>query len=85
MNTIFKFRQDTYNLRNFHAFKSQNPRTNKFGPDSIAYRASQLWNNVLEATKFNLTFNLQRFNKKGPLISCSCHCFKTYIDHVSYI
>ena len=43
MNTIFKLRQNTYNLRNFHAFESQNPRTKKFGLDGIAYRASQLW------------------------------------------
>ena len=42
MNTIFKLRQNTYNLKNFHAFESQNPRTKKFGLDSIAYRASQL-------------------------------------------
>ena len=26
----------TYNLRNFHIFESQNPRTKKFGLDSIA-------------------------------------------------
>ena len=48
MNTIFKLRQNTYNLKNFHAFESQNPRTKKFGLDSIAYRASQLWKNVPE-------------------------------------
>ena len=42
MNTIFKLGQNTYNLKNFHAFKSQNPRIKKFGVDSIAYRASQL-------------------------------------------
>ena len=42
MNTIFKLRQNTYNLRNFHAFESENPRTKKFGLDSIVYRANQL-------------------------------------------
>ena len=48
MNTVFKLRQNTCNLRNFHVFESQNPRTKKFGVDSIAYRASQLWKNVPE-------------------------------------
>ena len=42
MNTNFKLIQNTYNLRNYHAFASQIPRINKFGLDSIAYRASQL-------------------------------------------
>ena len=40
MSDIFKLRENTYNLRNFHIFESQNPRTKKFGLDSIAYRAS---------------------------------------------
>ena len=48
INTIFKLRENTYNLRNFHAFECQNPRIKKFGLDSIAYRASQLWKIVPE-------------------------------------
>ena len=35
--------------------------------------------------KFSLTCYLQGINKKVPLISCLCHCCKTYIHHVSYI
>ena len=31
MHTIFKLKQNTYNLRNFHALGSQIPRTKKFG------------------------------------------------------
>ena len=48
MKTIFKLRQNTYNLRNFHAFESQNPRTKKFALDSIAFGATQIWKNVPE-------------------------------------
>ena len=48
MNSTFKPRQNTCNLRSFYAFEYQNPRTKKFGPDSIAYRASQLWKNNFE-------------------------------------
>ena len=40
MSDIFKLRENTCNLRNFHIFESKNPRTKKFGLDSIAYRAS---------------------------------------------
>ena len=64
MNTIFKLRQ-TYNLKNFHTFESQNPRTKKFGLDNIAYRASQLWKISRRNKLFSLTFNLQRINKKS--------------------
>ena len=72
MNTIFKFRQNTCNLRNFHAFKSQNPRTKKFGLDSIAYRASQLWKNVPEELRNSASLLIFKESiKKVSLISCS--------------
>ena len=86
MNTIFKLRQNTYNLRNFYAFESQNPRTKKFVLDSIAYRASQLWKNVPEEIRNSRSLLIFKGSiKKIPFISCSCHCCKTYIYHVGYI
>ena len=51
MSDIFKLRENTYNLINFHILESQNPRTKKFGLDSIACRASQLWKNVTEEVR----------------------------------
>ena len=48
MSDIFKLRENTYNIRNNYIIESQNSRTTKFGLDSIAYRASQLWKNVPE-------------------------------------
>ena len=86
MNTIFKLRQNNYNLRNFHAFESQNPRTKKFGLGSIAHRASQLWKNVPEEIRNSPSLLIFRGSiKKVPFISCSYHCCKTYIHHVGYI
>ena len=46
MSDILNLRENTYNLRNVHIFESQNPRTKKFGLDSITYIASQLWKNL---------------------------------------
>ena len=46
MNDIFKLRENTYNLRNFHIFQTENPRSLKYGLDAIPYRASQLWQQV---------------------------------------
>ena len=69
MNDIFKLRENTYNLRNFHIFESQNPRTKKFGLDSIAYRASQLWKNVPEL--IGKSFSLPVFKVKIKKIPTS--------------
>ena len=75
MSDIFKLRENTYNLRNFHIFESQNPRTKKFGLDSIAYRASQLWKNVPEEIRNSTSLPMfKKKIKKVPLISCSCNC-----------
>ena len=72
MSDIFKLRENTYNLRNFHIFESQNPRTKKFGLDSIAYRASQLWKNVPEEIRNSNSLPMfKKKIKKFPLISCS--------------
>ena len=67
MNTIFKLGQNTYNLRNFHAFESQNPKTKMFSLDSITYRASQVWKNVPEEIRDSASLLIfTKNNKKGP-------------------
>ena len=85
-NTIFKLRQNTYNLRDFHAFESQNPRTKNCGLDSILCRTSQLWKNVPEEIRNSASLLIFKESiKKVPLISCSCHCCKAYMHRVGYI
>ena len=86
MSDIFKLRENTYNLRNFHIFESQNLRTKKFGLDSIAYRANQLWKNVPEEIRNSTSLPVFKEKiKKVPLISCSCNCCRKYIHHVGFI
>ena len=86
MSDIFKLRENTYNLRNFHIFESQNPRTKTFGLDSVAYRASQLWNIVPEEIRNSTSLTMfKKKIKKVPLILCSCNCCKKYIHHVRFI
>ena len=51
MSDIFKLRENTYNLRNFHIFESQNLKAKQFGLDIIAYRASELWKNLPEGIR----------------------------------
>ena len=43
MSDIFKLRENSYNLKNFHIFKSQNSRIKEFGLDSIAYRVKRFF------------------------------------------
>ena len=67
MTDVSKLRENTYNLRNVHIFESQNPRTKRFGLDSIAYRASQLWKNVPEEIRNSTSLPVSEKNKEGSL------------------
>lgn len=81
MNTIFKLKQNTYNLRSFHAFESQNLSSKHFRLDRIAYRATRLWkNDRIERNSASLLLFKESI-KKLPLFSCC----KTYIHQVGYI
>ena len=63
-----------------------NLRTKKFGLDSIAYRASQLWKNVPEEIRNSTSLPMfKRKIKKVPLISCPCNCSRKYIHLVGFI
>ena len=86
MNNILKLRENTYNLKNFHIFESQKPRTKKSGLNSIAYRASQLWKNVPKKIRNSNSFPVFKEKiKKVSLISGSCNCYRKYIHHVVFI
>ena len=86
MSGIFKLRENTNNLRNFHIFESQNSRTKKFGSGSIAYRASQLWKNVPGEIRNSTSLPMfKKKIKKVPLISCSCNCCRKCIHHMGFI
>ena len=67
MNTIFKLRQYTYNLRNFHAFESQDPRTKNFDLKCIAYKVSQPWKDV---------------PREVPLISCLYLVYLNLVEYI---
>ena len=83
INTIFKIRQNVYNLRNLHIFESQKPKTKKTGLDSIASKARHLWKNVPEEVRNSIYFPVFKESmKKTTLISCLCNCCKKYIDYL---
>ena len=50
MTDIFTFRRIPY-ICNVRLFRSENPRSMRFGMDATAFRASQLWQKVPIAMK----------------------------------
>ena len=84
MNDIFELRENTYNLRNFHIFHTENPSSLKPGFDAIPYRASQLWQRVPTDGAASLTLFKNRI-KNWKCEDCPCRSCKVFIQNVGYI
>ena len=82
INDIFKLRE----LRNFHIFQTDNPRSSKNRLDAILYCATQLWQQVLidirEAASLALFKNcIKTWKHEGS----PCKSSKIFIQNVGYI
>ena len=86
MNDIFKLRENTYNLRNFDVFQTENLRSLKYGLGAIPYHASQLSQQVptdIREAAF-LTLFKNRI-KTWKCEDCLCRSYKLFIQNVGYI
>ena len=81
MNNVLHLRQNSYNLRNFHAFPTDVLRNNCM-LNSVAYRANQ----ICETLSFELknSYSLELF-KKGlknwRCAGCPCQFCSRFIDY----
>ena len=86
VNDIFKLRGNTYNLRNFHFFQTENPRSLKYGLYAIPYRASQLWQQVpIDIREIASPSLFKNRIKTWKFEDCPCRSCKIFIQTVKYI
>ena len=85
MNDVFHLRQNTYNLRNFHAFATDVPRNNCM-LNSVVYRANQLWETLPFDLKNSCSLELfKKGLKNWRCTRCSCQICSRFIADVGYI
>ena len=46
MNSLFNFRANIHNIRNFQEIFTENRKTVKYGTETMTYRAPFLWANL---------------------------------------
>lgn len=86
MNDVFVLTKNTYNLRNFNIFKTENPRSTRFGLDAIAHRASELWQSIPNDIKESPSLALFKDKiKTWRCKNCPCNLFKTFIPGLGYV
>ena len=52
MNSLFKFRCNTKNIRNFQEIFTENKKNVKFGTETVMYRVPFLWENLHEGSNY---------------------------------
>ena len=85
MNDVFHLRQNTYDLRNFHAFATDVPRNNCM-LSSVDYSANQLWETLPFDLKDSCLLELFKKGLKNWLCTrCPCQICSRFIADIGYI
>ena len=96
MNNVFHLRQNTYNLRNVHAFATDVPRNNCM-LNAVVYRANQLWKTLPLVLKNSCSLELFKIRIKklavssgkwsgpGPFLKAQGNFFLSFLCALFYI
>ena len=85
MNEVFSTRGNIYNTRQFNVFETQIPTSNRYGLNSIPYKANQLWNLIPENLKSSPSLTLLKNKiKLWQCLNCPCNLCKSYIPNLGY-
>ena len=75
-----------YNLRNCRETLLPNPKTKKYGTDTVAYKASQLWSTL--PTRYKNLPSLDLFKceiKSWNCSDCPCNICRIFVDGVDFV
>ena len=85
MNEVFSTRANIYNTRHFNIFETHIPTSNRYGLNSIPYKAKQLWNLLPKNLKSSLSLTLFKNEKKlWQFLNCPCNLYKSYVLNLGY-
>ena len=83
---MFQVRKINNNLRHFQTIANTKKNSIKMGPETITYRAPQLWN--LVPTEIKDAPSLSTFKEKIKswyCDNCPCRLCRTYLDNVGFV
>ena len=85
MNQVFSTRANIYNTWQFNVFKTHIPTSNRYGLNSIPYKANQLWNLLPEKLKSSPSLTLFKNEiKLWQCFNCPCNICKSYVPNLGY-
>ena len=86
MNDTLAVSKHRYNTRPYNLFVTNRPKTDRFGRNSIPYRANQIWK--LLPPRIKNSANLDSFKlkiKQWRCVKCPCTLCKIYLPNIGYL
>ena len=86
MKEDFTKRLLKYNLQNCRVTHLPNPKTKKYGPDTVTYKATQIWSTL--PTKYKNLPLLDLFKseiKNCHCSDCPCNICRIFVDSIGFI
>ena len=86
LNNVFhKNISNIYDLGNHKELYSRNPKTGRYGTETVSYMAAKVWSKVPENIK--MSSSIESFKRKTPKWKPDCHCrlCTTYLHHLGFV
>ena len=81
MESMFKKRNTTYNLKNFQELETERQRTVYFGLETLSYRFRQLWSLLAEHMRqINFFDQFKRSVRKWICNTYPCGLYEVYLN-----
>ena len=86
MKNIFQVNTNNpYSLRSRNELYCRNPKTVKYGTETISYLAPRIWSVVPEILKSTKTLDIFKNKIRKWKHDYPCRLCKTYLQHVGFI
>ena len=86
MNEVFQTNDNPYDLRNPRILASKHKSTIKYGINTIAFRGSQIWQNIPSEIRNSESLSLFKSNiKQIQSLPCRCKICRSFIANIGYI
>ena len=86
LNNVFhKNISDSYDLRNHKELYSRNPKTVRYGTETVSYIAPKIWSKVPETIKMSSSLESFKTKIRKWKPECDCRLCTTYLHHVGFV
>ena len=86
LNNVFhKNVSNSYDLRNHKDLYSRNPKTVRYGTETVSYIALKIWSKVPETIKMSSSLESFKTKIRKWKPECDCRLCTTYLHHLGFV